>query len=126
MTVVLDASALLCFLQDETGNSQVVKALPEAVICSVNWAEVIQKTISAGVSISGMREELEAIGLEILPFSIEEAELTGSLWNQTKKAGLSLGDRACLSVAIKMNVKVLTADRIWTTLKLPIVVESIR
>jgi len=97
MTVILDASALLSFLQNEPGNNQAEAVLPEAVICSVNWSEVIQKTLAAGVDISGMREDLEALGLRILPFSTEEAELAAQLWQQTRQAGLSLGDRACLT-----------------------------
>lgn len=36
MTVVLDASVLLDFLQDEPGGDQVEAALSEAVISSVN------------------------------------------------------------------------------------------
>lgn len=126
MTVILDASALLCFLQNEPGNNQVEAVLPEAVICSVNWSEVVQKTIAAGVDIKGMREDLEALGLRILPFSTEEAELAAQLWQQTRQAGLSLGDRACLSVGLRMNASVLTADQIWATLNLPVVVRCIR
>lgn len=126
MTVILDASALLSFLQNEPGNNQVEAVLPEAVICSVNWSEVVQKTIAAGVDINGMREDLEALGLRILPFSTEEAELAAQLWQQARQAGLSLGDRACLSVGLRMNASVLTADQIWATLNLPVVVRCIR
>lgn len=126
MTVVLDASALLSFLQGEPGNNQVEAVLPEAIICSVNWSEVVQKSIAASVDINGMREDLEALGLKILPFSAEEAELAGQLWQQTRQAGLSLGDRACLSVGLRMNASVLTADQIWTTLNLPVDVRCIR
>ena len=96
------------------------------VSCSVNWSEVVKKTIAAGVDINGMREDLEALGLRILPFSAEEAELAAQLWQQTRQAGLSLGDRACLSVGLRMNASVLTADQIWATLNLPVVVRCIR
>ena len=126
MTIVLDASALLAFLQNEAGSDQVEAALPEAVISSVNWAEVVQKSIAAGVNVDGLREDLEALGLKILPFTAEEAEIAAQLWQQTRSVGLSLGDRACLSVAIRLETVVLTADQIWTTLSLPIAVHSIR
>ena len=126
MTIVLDASALLAFLQNEPGSDQVEAALPEAVISSVNWAEVVQKSIAAGVNVDGLREDLEALGLRILPFTAEEAEIAAQLWQQTRQVGLSLGDRACLSVAIRLETVVLTADQIWTTLSLPIAVHSIR
>lgn len=79
MTAVLDASALLCFLQDEPGNERVEEVLPEAVISSVNWAEVVQKSITAGVDVRATRIDLEALGLTILPFTAEEAEIAGQL-----------------------------------------------
>lgn len=126
MTTVLDASALLAFLQNETGCDQVEAVLPEAVISSVNWAEVVQKSIAAGVDIEGMREDLDALGLAILPFTVEEAEIAGRLWQQTREYGLSLGDRACLSLGLRLNAPVLTADQIWIALNLSITVHSIR
>ena len=126
MTTVLDASALLSFLQDEPGGDHVEAVLPEAVISSVNWAEVMQKSVAAGVDVDGMRDDLEALGLKILSFTAEEAELAGRLWQQTRQAGLSLGDRACLSVGIKLKALVLTADQIWVSLDLPVTVQCIR
>lgn len=126
MTIVLDASALLCFLQDEPGCDQVESVLPEAVISSVNWAEVVQKSVAADVDVDGMRDDLEALGLKVLVFTAEEAELAGRLWRQTRQVGLSLGDRACLSVGIGLKATVLTADRIWMTLGLPVIVQCIR
>ena len=114
------------FLQDELGGDQVEAVLPEAVISSVNWAEVMQKSVAAGVDVDGMRDDLEALGLKILSFTAEEAELAGRLWQQTRQAGLSLGDRACLSVGIKLKALVLTADQIWVSLDLPVTVQCIR
>lgn len=56
MTVILDASALLAYLQDEPGSEAVDKVLAESVISSVNWAEVVQKTIAGGVESDGLRK----------------------------------------------------------------------
>ncbi len=126
MTVILDASAVLAFLQNEPGCDQVEAALPESIISSVNWAEVVQKSISANVDVKGLREDLEALGLRILPFNAEEAEIAAQLWQQSRHVGLSLGDRACLSVGMRLEAPVLTADRIWTALNLPITVHCIR
>ena len=41
MTVVLDASALLAYLQDEPGDQAVEAVLAESVMSSGNWAEVV-------------------------------------------------------------------------------------
>ncbi|MEN9567430.1 MAG: hypothetical protein RLZZ69_2626 [Cyanobacteriota bacterium] len=126
MNVVLDASALLAYLQDEPGGEMIEEILSEAIISSVNWTEVVQKSLAAGVVIDGMREDLAALGLEIVPFASEDGEMAGQLWLQTKQVGLSLGDRACLSLGLKLNLRVLTCDRIWTTISLALDVQVIR
>ena len=46
MSVVLDASALLAYLQDEPGSEVIDEVLAESAMSSVNWAEVIQKAIA--------------------------------------------------------------------------------
>ena len=68
MTVVLDASALLAYLQQEAGSELVDALLSDALMASVNWAEVVQKSISAGVDVTGMREDLQALGMRVEPF----------------------------------------------------------
>jgi len=114
------------FLQNEPGNDRVEAVLPEAVISSVNWAEVVQKSITGGVDVDGMGADLEALGLGILPFTAEEAEIAGQLWQQTRQYGLSLGDQACLSLGIRLSAQVFTADQIWSALSLPISVHIVR
>jgi ribonuclease VapC len=126
MTVVLDVLALLAYLQDEPGGEMVEGVLAEAVMSSVNWAEVVQKSVAAGVNVDGMGEDLEALGLEIVPFTPEDGEMAGRLWLQTRQAGLSLGDRACLSLGMRLDVPVLTCDSVWATLGLPLDVQVIR
>jgi len=126
MNAVLDASAMLAYLQDEPGSESVELVLAESVISSVNWAEVVQKSIAAGVTVDGMRVDLEALGLEIYPFAPEDAEVTGRLWQQTRQYGLSLGDRACLSLGLKLGIPVLTTDRAWANLGLTLDVRVIR
>jgi PIN domain nuclease of toxin-antitoxin system len=134
MNAVLDASAMLAYFQDEPGNEVVEVVLAESVISSVNWAEVVQKSIAAGVTVDGMRVDLEALGLEIYPFAPEEAEVTGRLWQQTRQYGLSLGvgaaspleTRACLSLGLKLGIPVLTTDRAWANLGLTLDVRVIR
>ena len=41
-------------------------------------------------------------------------------------AGLSLGDRACLALGKRLNLPVLTADKVWTSLSLGITINLIR
>jgi ribonuclease VapC len=126
MTVVLDASALLAYLKDEPGGNRVDEVLAESVMSSVNWAEVIQKSISAGVDVDGILDDLQTLGLIVEPFTPEDGEMTGRLWQQTRQVGLSLGDRACLSLGLRLEVPVLTCDRTWATLSLGLNIQVIR
>lgn len=126
MTVILDASALLAYLQDELGCGAVEGVIANSVISSVNWSEVIQKSVANGVNVTGIHDELQALGLAVVPFSAEHAEIAGCLWQKTSQKGLSLADRACLATAQQMGVSVLTTDRAWGTLSLPLDIRVIR
>jgi ribonuclease VapC len=124
--VVLDASALLAYLKNEPGGDVVDAALSASVMSSVNWAEVIQKSIAAGIDVDGMLDELQVLGLRVEPFLPEDGEVVGRLWEQTRQARLSLGDRACLSLGLRLGVDILTSDRAWATLNLTANIQVIR
>lgn len=126
MTTVLDASALLAYLKEETGGKAVKAVLSKARISTVNWAEVVQKAIALGTDVDGMLEELQELGLKIEPFIIEDGEKAGRLWSETKQYGLSLGDRACLSLGSRLEATVLTSDRAWASLDIAVSVQVIR
>jgi len=69
---------------------------------------------------------LDALPIEWVAFSDVHAAKAGELWRNTRQAGLSLGDRACLALAIERDLPVLTADRAWAGLALPIDIHLIR
>jgi ribonuclease VapC len=112
---VLDASALLAWLQEEPGAEAV--RLEGAVMNSVNWSEVLQKAVQRGVAVAGLREELAALGLKLQAFSLEEGERAADLYPQTKALGLSLADRACLATALLEGGVAVTSDQAWSKLK---------
>lgn len=126
MRLVLDASAVLAWLHDEPGGDQVGEHLPDACISSVNWSEVVQKSLARKVNIEGMREQFMALGLSIESFDASQAESAGCFWSSTRKQGMSLGDRACLALAKEMSLPVLTADRAWKRLNLDIDIRLLR
>jgi len=123
---VLDASALLALLQAEPGGDVVQELLETAAISSVNWSEVVQKALDWQTEIEGLRQELEVLGLEVLPFTAVLAEATAHLRPLTREAGLSLGDRACLALAGALSLPAVTADRIWPDLGLPLEIRVVR
>jgi ribonuclease VapC len=126
MTVVLDASALLAYLLDEPGSEIVDEVLSYSVMSAVNWSEVVQKIEKVGVDVDIVSEELLALGLKIEPFLMEDGHLTGLLAKKTSQFGLSLGDRACLSLGLRLNISVVTADTIWSNLNLSLNIQLIR
>ena len=123
---VLDASALLALLNDESGAQRVQRILRESVVGAVNVCETVGKLINAGMPAAVARSSLELLGLEVVPFDAELAYRAGALIAETKHLGLSLGDRSCLALGAMLNRTVVTADRIWSKLTIGVAIEVIR
>ena len=109
---VLDASALLAFLQDERGADNV--ELSGSLMSTVNYSEALQKALEKGTRIEGLREELELLGLEVVPFDAEHADIAARIHAGTRRLGLSIGDRACLALAKSRGGTAVTTDRAWS------------
>ena len=124
--VVLDASALLAFLNEEPGAERVEALLAQAVMSSVNLSEVITKLMEAGMSEVEINQVLTYLSCQVYPFEMDDAWSAAKLRPLTRAKGLSLGDRACLALAHKLGLAALTADRAWAELSWDIAVEVIR
>ena len=57
---VLDASALLALIHDETGSAVVASRISGAVLGTANLAEVVGKLVDADVDVARLRELLAA------------------------------------------------------------------
>jgi PIN domain nuclease of toxin-antitoxin system len=125
-SVVLDASALLALLNSEPGNETVAEYIPASAISSVNFSEVVAKLNDAGMPEEAVRSALGDIELDVRPFDTELAYQAGILRTQTKKLGLSFGDRACLALGRQLQVPVLTTDRNWRSLEVGVEIRVIR
>ncbi len=123
---VLDASALLALLNEEPGAEMVQERLPDAHISAVNLAEVVTRLSLIGMPEDQIREALALLGLDIKPFDDKQAFQSGFLANHTHAYCLSLGDRACLSLALTSGAAALTADRVWQNLELGAEIKLIR
>jgi PIN domain nuclease of toxin-antitoxin system len=123
---VLDASAVLCLLQEEKGAERVAETLPAAVIGAVNYSEVVGKLVEMGIGEATIDGLVNKLQLKVIPFDRPQARLAGSLRSTTRKLGLSLGERACLALAATEGATALTCERIWTKFEAPCKVETVR
>jgi ribonuclease VapC len=123
---ILDASAILAYLEGESGSPDVEKVLDEAAVSAVNIAEVASKLAERGAPADRIRQTIQALGVEVIPCDETIAYRIGDLRSSTKALGLSLGDRACLATALQHNVRAITADRGWKSLKVGARIQVIR
>ena len=113
---LFDASALLCFLQGETGADVVERELILGGACSAaNWSEVAQKLVAHGQDWDQIQALLLSYPLQVEPVLQPDAEVAARLWR--RGSGLSLGDRLCLATAQRLDATVWTADTAWGSAK---------
>jgi len=126
MSYVLDASAVLAYLHREAGYDEVSEILAGSRISCVNWSEVAQKIRQKGLDATNVRGLLRELGLRFAPFTVPQAEIAADLWDQTRRHGLSLADRACLAFAMELDETVFTTDTVWGKLKLEFDIRLLR
>ena len=126
MTTVFDSSAVLAIAFEEEGSEAAARRLGDGIISAVNASEVVARIVDLGASAEEARASLLGFGLEIRPFDAALAVAAGLLRPATRGQGLSLGDRACMALAIREQARVVTADRAWAALDLDVEVELIR
>ncbi|MBT9331090.1 type II toxin-antitoxin system VapC family toxin [Paracidobacterium acidisoli] len=124
--IVLDASAILAVIAQEPGADLILAHIGSTVASTVNLAEAQSKLVHDGAPKDDAWEDILTVVQEVISFDAEQAKLAGALRTQTRSLGLSLGDRACLALAISIGAPVYTADRIWKKLRLGIPIHVIR
>jgi PIN domain nuclease of toxin-antitoxin system len=125
--IVLDASAILALIGNEPGAEKLTpNLLSRAVASAVNLAEVQTKLVSRGWTSLQAWEDATSPVREVLPFDAEQARIAGDLVTQTRHLGLSLGDRACLALAIALNLPAFTAEKAWKKLRVSVPIHIIR
>mgnify|MGYP005860575515 FL=1 len=113
-------------MNEEEGAEVVIPLLPEAVISTVNLAEVVTRLALAGMPEPAIRATLALLPLDQVAFDDDQAIQTGLLAPATRTLGFSLGDRACLALARLQEATVVTADQVWQMLPLGIPVLVVR
>ena len=124
--VVFDSSAILAYLNQEPGADLVLSLAPRAIVSSVNATEVQSWQIRKGAELKRAWENVAVSVRSIVAFDAAQAEIAGSLIQQTAAFGLSLGDRACLALAIATGCPVYTSDRAWAQLQVGVPIHLVR
>jgi ribonuclease VapC len=129
---VLDASAVLAYLNRETGAEVVADLLAAgASVSAVNLAEVLSTGVDRGVAAERLVARLAEVGvlqgaMSVAPFTAEDASAVASLRPATHRAGLSLGDRACLALARRLDAPAVTATAAWSEVDVDVEILLIR
>jgi ribonuclease VapC len=123
---VLDASALMALLRREPGADAVAAVIPGATMAMVNLAEVLSKLVDYGAPEAEAFAAVSGLGVEFVEDDLGLARASARWRERTRNAGLSLGDRICLALGERLNLPLLTADRAWAGLGLPLTVHVIR
>lgn len=113
---VIDASALLALMRSEPGGDKVAPHVEQGLMSIVNLAEVAGYFVKAGAARVDVERQLRGSLPQLVEPSKSQALDAAALIPHTRSAGLSLGDRFCLALALAERRPVLTADRAWARL----------
>jgi PIN domain nuclease of toxin-antitoxin system len=123
---IADASAILALLKQEPFGKFDPRRLFRATISAVNLSEVLERLCFGGLSEAEADEAVAALNLGVADFDESQARIAAYLRPRTARAGLSLGDRACLALGLHLGRPVITADRVWASLNLGVEIVVIR
>jgi PIN domain nuclease of toxin-antitoxin system len=123
---VLDSSVLIAVLRNERLDNDVIDVVDGAVISAANFAEVWTRIHDLGLTNDPRAQAIFTLLARVEPFTESQARLAADLRPATKSAGLSLGDRACLALALEIGGEVYTADRQWSNISVGCPIHLIR
>jgi ribonuclease VapC len=112
LSVLLDASAVLAWLQREPGGAEVKHLMDGGFVTAANWSEVLQKVRQHGGDSDEVSLLLRALGLRVIDVTRADGERAAQLWNRSNP--LSLADRLCLAMAHRLGLPAVTAESRWT------------
>ncbi|MEJ1969176.1 MAG: type II toxin-antitoxin system VapC family toxin [Rhizomicrobium sp.] len=124
--IVIDASSAVCFLRCERGWENFFEYLPGSIMSVVNYAEVVQRLLRDDPVAELRASGLVGSGLKLVDLDLDTALAAARLEGSTRSQGVSLADRVCLALAMGRKLPVLTADKPWTELSLPVDIKLLR
>lgn len=126
MTITVDASVILAMIFGEPGADRAVEAVRGGMMSAINLSEVLTKCLEQGADADFAERQIGRLNISLTPFTVQDAKTAAALRLPTRYRGLSLGDRACLALALRENVPVITADRQWEGLDVGVDIRLLR
>jgi PIN domain nuclease of toxin-antitoxin system len=125
VSVIFDSSALLALIKQERGADVVAQALSDGVVSPVTFAETLSKAALLGHDPAAAEERLLRAGLTVAVLSLDDLRAVIRL-HPFARRDVSLADRFGLALAMERKLPILTADRPWRDLGLPVELRYIR
>ena len=115
----------MAVVRHEPGAERVWELLPRSLASAVILVETLSKAANLGHDPAKARSWLERGGLMVSPVTERDIEGVVALYALAKR-NVSLADRFCLALAIDRDLPLLTSDRPWAMLGLPVRLELFR
>ena len=123
---VHDASAVLAVLRGEPGGEKAKKLLAGGHVSAVNLIEVLTRLADIGFTEDMLDTVRSGLEVTVHPLTADQARMAALLRTPTRRRGLSLGDRACLALAMERGATAVTTDRAWADLDIGVKVLVLR
>ena len=119
--IIFDASAVIALLAKEKGFEVIKRHLKNAIISSINISEVYKYCIDKqNLTADECKNIMGISGIKIIDFDEKQALIAADIYPKNKEYGLSLGDRACIALAIEKKHPILTCDKIWEKINIDV------
>jgi ribonuclease VapC len=122
---IADSSAILAYFAQEPGGEALLR-VGSLRVCAVNFAEIVGRLADWGLDDVSIDAAFRDLAPRVESFDSYRAGVAARLRRDPSARRLSLGDRACLSLALRTGLPVLTSDRAWAGLELGVDVRLIR
>ncbi|UXN63500.1 MULTISPECIES: type II toxin-antitoxin system VapC family toxin [Phyllobacterium] len=126
LSPVVDSSAILAILFKEPGATRAMELIGNGLCSMVNLTEIMTRCVDRRLSPEFADDVIKAYSIAFADHDEDLARIAAGLRSATRHKGLSLGDRACLALAIRENATVITTDRAWADLDVGCKIEVIR
>ena len=124
--IVLDSSVILANMLQEPGGEVLGNLTEDFRLSTMNLGEIVSRLAERGQPREVVHRAVAPLFANCVELSVSQAVQAGRWRQETKRFGLSMGDRICLALGHELGATVLTMDRAWADLDLGVTVRVVR